>query len=457
MLRSLFKTFLGKSVSHADAEALLAELPRRIGAAGGAPQAVERLAREARRALAVHPWHLLRAAMVFFGAEEFGAALACLEDEFRDAQLASEATWMRARALQQLRRFAEAEALLRRALARAPDEGQHPEMRAHLLFDLGLCLLRRNRFDEAEELLGAVAAHAPRDAGTDRYVALYPSLMRSPPPLRRRPLAPIALPAPPGQRPPPLEFVYYFVDLGAASAYLELIAASARSARASSPGARCVLLTDRDTVVPEALAMDAVERFELDPGELVHERLRVLAEYLARADAAPDRVLLDPDTIVARDLRGVAGEAFDLGLTVRSDFATACLDHEPFNVGVILVPHAGTRAAGRFFASCVQWFPSLEARAEVRALYPRGLRRWHGDQLVPAAIVGWPEYAEHVLSGRTNRLEVEGCRVAFLDSRRFNRHGEYASSPEVYVRHFKGARKNDMEIAARAPAAAPLA
>lgn len=460
MLRVLLKSILARPLSPDEADALLAGLPRRMrrARARGA-RAVARRARATRRRLAARPWHLLRAAAAFFAAEAFAATLECLAGEYRDAQLALESDWLRARALQQLRRFGEAQALLRAALGRAPAEGEHPEMRAHLVFELGMCLLRCNRFDEAEALLRQAAALGPADGAADRSVAYFPRLMRSAPPLQRRALAPLALPAPPAPRQPPPEFVYYFVDLGNAAAYLEMIGASARSARASAPGARCVLLTDRATAVPAALEMDAVERFDLDPAELVHERLRVLAAFLARADAEVGRVLLDPDTLVARDLRGVLGGGFDLGFTVRSDFTTACLDPEPFNVGVIMVPAGGARAASRFFASCVEWFPRVEARDEVRAIYPAGLRRWYGDQLLPAALVGWADYAEHVLSGHTNRLEVDGCRVAFLDSSRFNCHGDAADWPEAYVRHYKGARKNamsDAREAARPRAAAAL-
>jgi hypothetical protein len=245
-----------------------------------------------------------------------------------------------------------------------------------LLIDLALCRLRMGKFDDCKRILDAAEKTNPRHPLIGRF-RLYPALMALQPALDRLPLAPIPAEAPAGRR--ALTAMYFFLDMpsttsDAHAAYAELMRRSIASLKATVPGAKAMLITDLATEVSKDLGFDHVDRRDLDSRQLVHARVTALAQILGRELLDGDVVLLDPDTLVVRDFRGVYEGDFDLGFTQRSDFAEAAMDHEPLNVGVIFVRRGRGAAARRFFEICLQHFADIEARPAVRDFYPQGLR-----------------------------------------------------------------------------------
>jgi hypothetical protein len=375
----------------------------------------------------------------------------------------AEALLLGANALQYQRRFAEAVA----AYAQLIDalEGAGPQYRALLaatLIHCGLAQLRMNDFARAKATLTRAAELAPDDPPAIGC-ARFPDLMRRSVALPRAPLAASATARRnwPGAD-PALEIVYFFVagsGTGAAE-YFELLAASIASARRTVPGCRVALLTDRGTMVPARVRPDELRRYDLAAAQLMVSRFRAVDAYLAekaRARAPVLAAFCDPDIVVNRDLRDAFAAEFDVAVPVRSNFVDARLDHEPFTAGITFVQGRDAERPRRFFSLCLREFDAIAAWPEVLGFYPRPIHEWRGDQLVPAAIVGWREYAEHVLSGRTDRLEVDGVVAAFLPSDPFC----FAFEPWVdaaelaakYVIDFKGERKRFMLERFPAPAA----
>ena len=113
--------------------------------------------------------------------------------------------------------------------------------------------------------------------------------------------------------------------------YLELLRASAASARRHVPGARITLLTDAATVVPQGIGIDEVRRFEVDPGQLMVARLVATAGYLAHPGSPADTVLVDPSIYFTGDWREVYGGSYDVGLVWRSDILRSNQDIVPIN------------------------------------------------------------------------------------------------------------------------------
>jgi hypothetical protein len=248
--------------------------------------------------------------------------------------------------------------------------------------------------------------------------------------------------------------VYFFV--GAVrderfAEYCDLLSASMASARRSVPGCRVVLLTDGETTLPSRVRPDEIRRGDLTPGQLMVSRFQAVEAYLDEKASRKEALLAalcDPDIVVNRDLRDAFRTEFDVAFTARSNFVEARLDHEPFTAGITFVQGRDAERPRHFFSLCLREFDVIAAWPELTALYARPIREWRGDQIVPAAIVGWREYAEHVLSARTDRLAVDGITVAFLPSDPFCFTFEPGIAAEAlaakYVIDFKGARKRHM-------------
>jgi len=346
--------------------------------------------------------------------------------------------------LQQARDFDGAGDLLEDALAGEVTRYESRE-RTVLLIELALCRLRRNRLAEAARALEAVRRADPEHPLLDK-LSQFPELLKESLHLSRRALPPMSLPTEGSRR--PATAVYFFLETPATTeqsraGYFGLMRQSIESLKSAVPGARTVLLTDQATRVPDDAVFDVVLRQDLDPRALVHSRLVALAHALGTPPLEGDLVLLDPDTVVARDFRDLYRAPFDLAFTLRSDFAEALMDHEPFNVGVIFVRGEGARRAREFFALCVRHFAEVERSAVVRRFYGDELKAWRGDQVLPAVVIGRGMYLEQVLAGRTNRVDIEGCIVGFLESRLYNSSGkDSASAPESpYIHHYKGEHK----------------
>jgi len=358
-------------------------------------------------------------------------------------------------ALQYERRFGEAAAAyapLVRALEQAGP--QYGAQLASVLIHCGLAYLRMNDFGRAKLTLERAARLTPDDPPAIGC-ARFPDLMQRSIDLRRAPLSPSvdarrSWPA----ADPPVEIVYFFVRTGRDERfdeYCDLLSASMASARRSVPGCRVVLLTDGNTELPARVRPDDIQRHELAPTQLMVSRFRAVEAYLGGKSGQREAVLAalcDPDVVVNRDLRDAFATEFDVAVTARSNFVDARLDHEPFTAGVTFVQGRDAERPRRFFSLCLREFDAVAAWPEVAGFYPRRIHEWRGDQIVPAAIVGWREYAEHVLARRTDRLEVDGVVVAFLPSDPFC----FTFEPSVpdaelarkYVIDFKGARKRYM-------------
>jgi len=354
-----------------------------------------------------------------------------------------------ATALQYGRDFEGAARLMQQFVAR---QGAHlsGRERADALQRLALCRLRQFRLEEASALFEEARRAFPAHPLVDR-LAQYPALVSQSLPVRRAALEPMRSSGSGRRR--GLAAVYYFLQLphsveGTGHGYFSLMGKSIESLKAVIPQARAILLTDRTTAVDGSAGFDEVLREDFDPNELVYGRLVGISKLLGSLRASEDIVLLDPDTLVLRDFRPVFELDFDLGFTVRSDFVEAAMDHEPINVGVILVRAEGASRAKSFFDLCIRHFPEVESRAAMRQFYPQGLRAWRGDQVLPAAVVGWREFCEHVVSGRTDRLRIGDCSVGFFESKLYNCSSPVSGGDAVqpFIVHYKGAHKGRMLV-----------
>lgn len=378
--------------------------------------------------------------------------IARLRDWLRRRTLATppdlDALWARARALQVERRFAEAAAAYETlaSLLEAPAERARL---AAVLNQLGLSRLRRNDFDGARAPLERAAMLLPQDPSYSGC-ARFPALMARELPVAREAMPPSA----PGgaAAAQDAEIAYFFVGRAQSPSYAEycaLLSLSLRLARRASPRSRAVILTDEGTPFPESVAADEVVRLPIASDAIMLARLQAMAAYLRRRageDAGRPILFCDPDTELLRDPAAAFAAGADIAFAARSDFIDARLDHEPFTAGAIYA--RATPAAAGFFARAAAELDAVDAWPEVRGFYPRSLREWRGDQLVPAALVGWRAYGEHVLSGRTDQLRIDDAVVAFVPSDRYCRTWQAgldeAALAGTVLLDFKGGRKAAM-------------
>jgi tetratricopeptide (TPR) repeat protein len=226
--------------------------------------------------------------------------------------------------------------------------------------------------------------------------------------------------------------------------YQELIAMSAASARFCMPGARIILLTDEATQFP-GLAADRVIRLPAEPDDVVFERTRMQRAYAASPAFDADTIFVDSDTVFHGDARAAFGREFDLAYTVRRGFELM-----PFNVGVVFARAASRNAVLGYLDACIACYARLEGVAAVRERFPEGIRRWWGDQLVPAAMVGWEHCAREIGRDGCDLAEIDGVLIGLLPADIFNRDADPADLSREgaldgsLVLHFKGARKDGM-------------
>jgi hypothetical protein len=352
-----------------------------------------------------------------------------------------------AHSLQYLRRFrdaAEVYGALDAALAASSEREQATLVRLHL----GLSHLRGGDIAGAEAAFGKALAGAPEHPWAQK-IAAYPAVMAGPLELERRPLAPLSPSS--GGEPLRVDLVYFFTapaDPARTGEYWRLFVPGIRSARATYPGCRIVLLTDRVTQAPPGAGFDLTLRADLPPGELMLNRMKANLAYLEHVAAqggAEAAVLTESDCVMQHDLRPLLGRGAALVLTTRSNFVDEAEDLEPCNTGTMVLDLRETAALARFFGHCAAAITALEERPAVRRAYARPIREWRGDQLAVGAVLGWREFNEHVLSGRTDRLEAGGCAVGFVPSDPYNFGFEPGLDPAVlaakHVVHYKGERK----------------
>jgi hypothetical protein len=222
--------------------------------------------------------------------------------------------------------------------------------------------------------------------------------------------------------------------------YPALLAQLFESARLRSPRARCILLTDEHTALPDFGAAVEVRRVALDRAHLMYERMRAQRDHLRRRPAGRATVFVDADVVVNAEPSGVFAEAFDVGLTLR-----AVVD-APFNGGVIFAgPGEG---AARFFTQALACYDALADAPSIAPLFPKSLRCWWGDQFALAALVGWRALAER---GTAATLSIDGLRVRVFPCETHNytiearAYGPGELDARYFI-HFKGARKQMMEF-----------
>ena len=319
--------------------------------------------------------------------------------------------------------------------------------RAELM--LGLSCLRSMALDDAfAAFLRAYEADPSNDVPLQ--LATYSRVMQFEWPATRTALpASTAAAHPAGDA--PVRVVYFYVSTPNAphpSArqidYLELLRASAASARRHVPGARIVLLTDTATVVPQGIGIDEVRRFDLDPEQLMVARCVATAGYLAHPGSPADTVLVDPSTYFTGDWREVYGGDYDVGLVWRSDTLRSNQDIMPVYAGVTFVQAGRGPAAARYFERLLACLDALETDAAVREAYPKGLRRWWGDQLAPAALIGWRSFYEHLLTGATDRVRVDDLELRFFSATRYYGAPGDESEAGACILKFKGRLKREM-------------
>lgn len=233
-----------------------------------------------------------------------------------------------------------------------------------------------------------------------------------------------------------LDLVVFHVDLASAVDYFEAIRIAFLSVRFKAPGARCVLITDPATQVPADLGADEVVRQDVRRDWLMHERMRLQADYLAAQPAGRFTVFMDADMVVNRDPSVLFAEDFDVALTWRADQWDA-----PFNGGLILVRN---RVAGEaFLRATLDCYAALAGHAWPEGLFPADLRRWWGDQFALAIMAGFPDFTAPL-------PKATGCgdwriRLFPCETHNFTLEPNIDHAPDVlaqkYFVHFKGARK----------------
>jgi hypothetical protein len=364
-----------------------------------------------------------------------------------------------AHSLQYLKRFRDA-AEVYGALDAALASGGERDQATLVRLQLGLSRLRAGDAAGAEASFGKALAGAPGHPWAQK-ISAYPAVMAEPLAIERRALARME-PAAAQATELPVDLVYFFTapaDQARAAEYWRLFGPSVASARRVYPGCRVVLLTDRGTQAPADIGFDLTLRADLPAGELMLNRMKAnlaYLEHIAAQGGATAAVLTESDCVMQRDLRPLLGRGAALVLTSRSNFVDEAEDLEPCNTGTMVLDLREAPMLSSFFGHCAAAIASLENRPAVRRAFARPIREWRGDQLAVGAVLGWREFNEHVLSGRTDRLEAGGCTVGFVPSDPYNFGFEPGLDPAVlaakYVLHYKGERKRHLLAGGPSPA-----
>jgi hypothetical protein len=306
------------------------------------------------------------------------------------------------------------------------------------LFHEAVAALKRGRADLARAPVEKLCVDFP-DHPKAELLRQCVAIMSFNWPAQRSPLTIAPGPAPDASS---IDLVAFHADLPAAPSgihqkidYMAVLALSFESAQIRAPQARRILLTDETTAVAPGMKVDEVMRFPMDLDRLMYERMRVQESYLGSREAGRHSVLIDSDVVVNRDPAPIFAEAFDVGLTWRTEFPNA-----PFNGGTIFV--ASGDGGLKFFSKTRACYDALAENTAVAAAYPRDLRAWWGDQFALALMVGYREFAEQ----ETNAERVDGMRIRFFPCDDYNFTIDARDYPlsffaKKYFVHFKGNRK----------------
>ena len=305
-----------------------------------------------------------------------------------------------------------------------------------------IALLQRGRAGEAEPIVAQMCELLADRPEVARQMRRIVALMSFEWQARRTPAHVPAIRPP---HPSDVEIVAFHAAADAESElpsfeYVGLLEQLFESSRLRAPQARRILLTDAHTQLPAFEPDVEVRRVSLDRAHLMYERMRVQHEHLRGRPEGRATVFVDSDVVVNAEPSPIFAEAFDVGLTHRP------VVDAPFNGGVIFV--APGRGGEEFFGKALECYDALADAPAIAPLYTKSLRCWWGDQFALAALVGWRALAER---GDAVTLSVDGLHVRIFPCDTHN----YTIEPRAYAPgeldakyliHFKGARKQMMEL-----------
>lgn len=408
-------------------------------------------AHKAIAAFPLDPVIRLRAAMLCERRGDHGATIEHARALIRVSAELWAAHAIRVRALHHSGRYAEAISAAGEAEALAEARRAPNPVRSDLSLWHGLAKLRAMRTAEAQTHF-VRAYELDRRSDISLQLATYARVMAFRWPAEREALEPCVEASSRASRLAP-DIVYFFVEQSDAphpSArgvdYFELLRLSAASARKAMPGARVRLMTDFSTSVPEGI-VDDVLRYPVPSDRLMVARLLANAQFLDSGDFRHDTVFVDPAIYFLRDCRDAFRGEFDLGYTWRSDTVESRQDIMPLYAGVLFAPEGRGKPAAAFLRECLACLEALQGFPAVVDAYPQGIERWWGDQLAPAAVLGWQQFYDIILPGRSDRVRVNGTVLRFFDAEAYNYAVREQSRDELAGRcivNFKGERKRAM-------------
>ncbi|MBL8752514.1 MAG: hypothetical protein JNK15_04360 [Planctomycetes bacterium] len=215
--------------------------------------------------------------------------------------------------------------------------------------------------------------------------------------------------------------------------YMRMLDMLFRSARLFHRGARCTLLTTRDTHVTGIRVPFRRLDQPVDHGRLMLSRSLAQLACVEANDFARPLVLLDSDILMNGSLQPLFAEDFDVALTWRFNKTM------PINGGLIVLHNHRPDVARAFYRRFLQCYQERHAVGDNAG--------WYGDQLALQELVGldWKQAAAQP------RIERDGVRIRLLpcDTWNFSPDNQLAAIgnglPDKLVLHFKGQRKRLME------------
>lgn len=227
--------------------------------------------------------------------------------------------------------------------------------------------------------------------------------------------------------------------------YLDLITIAASAARATAARVATIVLTDRDTVVPDHPDIAAVIRLPLRPDWIMYERMRAQRAVAATALPASNLAFLDTDIVVAPQFARLFAEEFDVGLTWRPEAPIT-----PINGGMILGRCGRWPQLAAFLDRCLDCYDGIVADGAAEKRYGFDMRQFQGDQLALARAVAW-----RTPPVGSAAVECAGASIRFFPCRDVNFTFGESIAPDVladkFAVHFKGgkAKAHAREFVAR--------
>jgi len=147
-----------------------------------------------------------------------------------------------------------------------------------------------------------------------------------------------------------------------------------------NPGAHIIFVTDLTTLAPPASPNVTVVRLNMQPAEIMFERVKAMTAYVLSKAFCRDTVFLDTDAFPNRPLAAVFDGTFDVGVTRRQRPG-----YMPINEGVIFASAQRCVSAHSFFKTYIGTYERMIGDRVVRAYYG-DIKRWRGGQLSLSAV-----------------------------------------------------------------------